>query len=122
MNLVKLMPFSLSLLLVSFYVPFSVLTQVGRFSPKFEPHLSLSFARALPKRPFFRSCSKTSLHLFLDLPFPAFPGTTIFLKADTKYRYQLQICFVLCALPVYLIFYLQVTKLLFLITKSRLRF
>ena len=70
---VKLLYFPLS----SFYVPFSVLAQVGRFPHNLSlPSVSV-LSRPLSRRPFFRSSFKTSLHLFLGLPFPAFPGTTI---------------------------------------------
>ena len=76
-----------SLSLFSFYVPFSVLAQVGLFPHNLSPPSvsdSLSFARFLCSRPFFRSSSRTSLHIFLGLSFPIFPRTSIFLQADTQ--------------------------------------
>jgi len=66
-EVVSLLPFSF----FSFYAPFSMLAQVGRFPIIWALNVSLSFARLLSRRPFFRSSSKTPLHLFLGLPFPA---------------------------------------------------
>jgi len=72
--------------LSSLLCPFSVLTQVWRF-PYNLSHPSISFIRLLSKRPYFRSSSKTFLHVFLGLPFPAFSGTTVFLQADPSLRH-----------------------------------
>ena len=64
-------PFLLSLSFFSFYVPFSVLAQVGRFFHNLSPPPISVLRQTSILTASFMSSSKTPLHLFLGLPFPS---------------------------------------------------
>src|SRR5664279_4096378 len=70
-----------------FNVRLSSLARVGRF-PKMPPlHTARSCASSCFSLNFFISFATLSFQVFLPLPLPLFPATSIFLYADTQYLY-----------------------------------